>query len=177
MPSHEYIPQDALRLLIAKIAARDAGLASQVLAAVNAGRDVQEVEPRGKRKARFYRRTVPYDPEEALEIALEVLQAHFVEQPRFVNSCHDDMSFAVLGPGASPSSMFEPMKFKATRDFVRAEKMIEIELQTATEIIPTETALQQQSQEVAVLPRLPVEQIHEQEENLNRLRRALDFTK
>src|SRR5690349_15480460 len=99
MPRHQYSPQEALRRLIEKIAARDEELATQVLAAVNAGKDIQEVERRGKKSSRFYRHTVPFAPEEALEVALEVLSAHFIEQPRFTNSSQDNMAHAALRVG------------------------------------------------------------------------------
>jgi hypothetical protein len=175
MPRHDYTPQEALRRLIDKVAARDEQLATQVLAAVNAGRDVQEVERQGKKKSRLYRHTVAFTPEEALGIALEVLRAHFVEQPRLVNSCLDDMRFAALGPGAAPSKFFAPLKIETTKP-EEIEKTVEIELQTETEIIPTGTALRQQRPEVAVMDHLPDDQIREQEENLDHLRQMLDFT-
>ena len=170
MPRHEYTASEALRHLVDKIAARDEQLATQVLAAVNAGRDVQEVERQGRRKSRFYRHTVPYSPEEALEIALEVLSAHFIEQPRFINAFHDDMVQAGLRAGDAHSWKVEEV------EGIGAEKTVEIEVQTATEIIPTETALRLQSQETIVMQRVPADEIEEEEANLARLRQLVDFT-
>ncbi len=176
MSRHDYTPEQALRRLIEKLAGQDEQLATQVLAAVNAGRDVQEVERRGKRKSRSYRHTVPYAPEEALGIALEVLSAHFIEQPRFINSFHDNMVHAEIGArGATPTPSFVSQKPERI-DAVGVDKTVEIELQTETEIIPTETALRQQRQQTVVVHRVSANEIRQEEANLERLRQLVDFT-
>lgn len=172
---HEYSPQDALRKLIEKLNIAPE-LAAQVLATVNAGKDVQEVERHGKRKSRFYRHTVPYPPEEALRVALEVLRAHFVEQPLFMNSCHDNMANAALGVGDARSSSSASGRESARSEATGTDKAVEIELQTETEIIPTGVASAQRSPETLLMGRVSEVELKQQQENLNRLRALLDFT-
>lgn len=77
MPVNQYTPQQALDLLMEKLAARDETLAAQVQAALDAGKDVSETEPatHRRKKARVYRKTVPFTHKEALQIALDALQA------------------------------------------------------------------------------------------------------
>src|SRR5262245_28653045 len=100
MSQNDYTPEQALTLLIDKLTQADTELARQVREAVNTGRDIQETEQsdrRRRKKVRSYRRTVPYAPEQALQIAINVLKAHFVEQPLFINSCNDNMAQAAIG--------------------------------------------------------------------------------
>jgi hypothetical protein len=100
MSSHDYAPQVALELLMRKLAERDSELAAHVRAVVDQGRDVQEIEPptRGRaKKSRLYRKTVPYPYDEALSVALNALAAYFIEQPLFVDSCLDNMRKTAVG--------------------------------------------------------------------------------
>jgi hypothetical protein len=173
---HEYSPQEALRKLIEMLTFADAELSAQVLAAVNAGRDVQEIERSGRRKSRFYRHTVPYSPEEALQVALEVLRAHFIEQPLFRNVCHDNMTKASLGTGDARSSFWNSKKETVAFEDAGAEKAIEIELQTETEIIPSGTALTQRRQETLAMTRASDAELREQQRNLDHLQALVDFT-
>jgi hypothetical protein len=161
---HEYSPQEALDLLLRKLNERDQELAVRVRAAVNAGTDVQEIEkPRGPEtnKPRSYRRTVPYSPEQALQVALDALQAHFVEQPLFINSLLDNMVHASLG------------------DVIRTEgteKAVEIELYTETQLVG-ELGLTGREPEVKWMRRVLAEEITHQKANLSRLLEFVDFRK
>jgi hypothetical protein len=172
---HNYTPEEALRKLIEKLTSADAGLTAQVLSAVNAGKDVQEIES-GRRKSRFYRHTVPYSSEEALQVALEVLRAHFIEQPLFRNICHDNMKKAALGTGDSRSSFWNSKKEPVASEATGAEKAIEIELQTETEIIPAGTALAQHRQETLTMARATDAELKEQQSNFDQLQALVDFT-
>src|SRR5690242_17055824 len=94
MSSHEYSPQQALDVLMRKLQARDETLAAQVQSAIDAGKDVTETERATDRrkKDRVYRKTVPFTHDEALQVALDALQANFVEQPLFVDSAADNLA-------------------------------------------------------------------------------------
>lgn len=139
MASNEYGSEEALGLLLAKLEERDGHLASQVRAAIDVGKDIQEREQAQERKGkqRIYRKTVRFTNEEALQVAMEVLRAYFVEQPFFVNSALDD--FAKSGYGVPTEGIVDRPNDAATR---RAEgprgvgvpKEVEIELQTETQI-------------------------------------------
>jgi len=174
---HGYSPQEALDLLIRKLNERDQELAVHVRAAVNAGTDVQEVEqPRGREtnKPRSYRRTVPYFPEQALQVALDALRAHFVEQPLFINSLLDNMvqaSLVAVTPDSSSRAEYDkPIPIKTEG----IEKAIEIELYAETQLVG-ERGLTSREPKVQPMRRISVEEIRQQQANLNRLRGFFDF--
>jgi len=174
---HEYNPQEALDLLIRKLNDADQQLAAHVRAAVNAGTDVQEIQqPRGRdaNKPRSYRRTVPYSPEQALQVAVDALRAHFVEQPMFINSLLDDMVPASLGPGTTSSPSLagndKPIHIKTEG----TEKAIEIELYTETQLVG-ELGVTSREPELQPMARVSAEEIRLQQSNLNRLRDLVDF--
>jgi hypothetical protein len=174
---HEYTPQEALDLVIRKVNNRHSELAGRIRAAVNAGTDVQEIEQRRARdtnKPRSYRRTVPYSPEQALQVAVDTLQAHFVEQPLFINSLLDNMVHASLGPettGSPPLAGYDkPIQIKTAG----TEKAIEIELHTETQLVG-ELGVTSGEPEVQPMPKVSAEEIREQQSNLNRLRALFDF--
>ena len=173
MPVHQYTPQEALDLLMKKLRAQDESLASQVQLAIDAGKDITETEPAtvGRKKERIYRKSVPFSHEEALQVALDALQAYFVEQPMCVNSVADNFAKAVVGfptehSPAWPISQEEPDSVSCGE--VGEEKIVEIELQTETQISKT-------GEETLVLKRTPKEQIDAQRQNIVHLRRLTDF--
>jgi hypothetical protein len=165
MSKHDYTPEQALRRLIEKVTLVNDDLGAQVVAAVNAGKDVQETERTGKKQTRFYRHAVPYSPAEALGVALEVLRAHFIERPLFINSCQDNLAHADL------------LTEKQTRPSdVNAERKVEIELQTETAIIPTDSALSPNRNETLAMSRVSEAEIKQQQDNLQRLCELIDFS-
>jgi hypothetical protein len=164
MPSHDYSPRVALEMLIRKVTERDPELASHLQSAIDAGKDVSERQYSPNRKrSRLYRKTVRFTDEEALRIAIEALQAHFVEQPMFVISAARQFAAAALGDrvDASPIVRAESPKAVATEG-VGVEKPLEIEVQTETQISradeqtirltpPAADALKQQQEHVGRL--------------------------
>jgi hypothetical protein len=180
MSSHEYAPQEALELLMRKLAERDSELADHVGAVVNQGRDVQEIEPsaRGrKRRSRVYRKTVPYPYDEALLVALNALAACFVEQPLFVESCLSSMSKAPVG--SLKGFRYDRSVEKSTPVGIlpgteSSEKDVRIELRTETQL-PAEIQISPPMQDTQTLHRFPADQIAEQRANLERLKGLLNF--
>lgn len=172
---HEYSSEEALRRLIEKLTTRDQELAAEVTMAVNSGKDIQETERRGKKTLRFYRHTVPYLADEALKVALDVLRAHFVEQPLFMNSCHDNMAQAAIGANETDSFPWE-RKRQTVHSSVGEEKAVEIEVQTETEIVPTGGRLALQSRGTLHMGRISENDIKQQETNLRQLRALTDFS-
>ena len=66
MTSHEYSPQDALKLLLRKVKERDTELANALQVAIDAGKDIMESEaPADQRMQRKYRKTVRFSDKEA----------------------------------------------------------------------------------------------------------------
>lgn len=178
MPANQYTPQQALEALMQKLRARDEALALQVQAAIDAGKDVSETEPATDRrkKARVYRKTVPFTHGEALQIALDALQAYFVEQPLFVASAADSLAKAAIGvpqhnlpswaySPATSGSEPEPLSLEGTNE----EKAVEIEMQT-------ETQLSRAGEETIPLRRMAKEQIDAQRQHITNLRKLMDFT-
>lgn len=164
MPSHDYSPRAALELLIRKVTERDPELASRLQSAIDAGKDVSERQYSPHRKRpRLYRKTVRFSDEEALRVAVDALQAHFVEQPMFVISAAHQFAAAALGGRVDPSRIprAESPKAVATEG-VGVDKPLEIEVQTETQIStadeqtvrlapPAADALKQQQEHVGRL--------------------------
>jgi hypothetical protein len=178
MPINQYTPQQALEVLMQKLRAQDEALAAHVQAAIDAGKDVEETEPAPDRrkKERVYRKSVPFSHEEAIQVALDALQAYFVEQPLFVDAAADRLAQAVVGvprhnfPSweSSPDAVTgepEPLSLEGEN----REKAVEIEVQTETQISRT-------GEETLPLKRVPKEQIEEQHKHIIELRKMTEFT-
>ena len=157
MPLHDYSPREALDLLLQKVTERDPELARHLQSVIDAGKDVSEREYSGNRKKpRVYRKTVRFTDEEALRIATEGLQAHFVEQPLFITSAARDFAAAALGARADPWRVtLSEEQAVASTEGVGIGKQLEIELQTETHISRVD------EQNIRLLP--PAEDVLEQQ--------------
>lgn len=173
MSNHEYTPEQALEVLLRKLRERDATLEGIVRAPIDAGQDIIVTEPRrnGRGKPRIYRQTVPFTHEEALQVALDVLRAYFVELPLFINSTTENFKTAAVGiprHQATPSRRAENEPERVEKEAQGIAKDVEIELETATQIsrTPRET-----------MPLEPLErlQVDDQLANLTRLAEAVYF--
>jgi hypothetical protein len=172
MPSQEYNPQQALELLMSKLRSRDEELATEIQAAIDAGKDVTETEPvPGSRKEHAYRRTVPYSPEEALQVAVDALRAYFVEQPMFLDAVADSLAHSAIGIPTGRRTTFQMLKNEReplSLEGEGTEKAIEIEIQTETQVLRA-------GEETLPMRRIPTKQIEEQRQQINRLRELLKF--
>ncbi|MDD2711076.1 MAG: hypothetical protein PHV34_24115 [Verrucomicrobiae bacterium] len=152
---------------------RNESLATQIQTAIDVGKDVSETEPPTDRRknARAYRKAVPLSHEEALQIALNALQAYYVEQPLFASSAADNISKAAIGKPLQKEFTWQK-DYKESEpislDEEGAEKEIEIELQTETQISKTE-------EETLPLKRMPKEVIDEQQAHIIYLRKLINF--
>ncbi len=163
----EYSPKQALELLIEKIRKLDPSLADIVQAAIDTGKDIpEETDSFSRKKKRTYRKRVPFSHEEALKVAIDVLQAYFVEQPLFVNVASATFAQAAVGvpnnrllPGPPDSKEREPVSLERKGE----DKKIEIELQTETQIAKS-------GEETLNLKCVPEQQIEEQRQNIRKLR-------
>jgi hypothetical protein len=174
---HEYSPQVALELLMHTLDDRDQELSARVRDAVNAGTDVQEREQtRGREtdQTHSYRHTVPYSYEQALQVALEALRAHFIEQPLFINSVLDNMVQSPLIVASPESASHDGNDAPTPIQSEVSEKAIEIELYTETQLV-REPGLTTREPEVKPMRRTSTEEITRQQANLNRLRELFDF--
>jgi hypothetical protein len=82
-----------------------------------------------------------------------------------------------LGTGGdSRSSFWDSKKEPVAPEAAGAEKAIEIELQTETEIIPGGTPLTQRRQETLTLARASDAELTEQQGNFDQLQALVDFT-
>ena len=175
MSEHSYTAQEALEVLLAKLRARDESLAAHVQAAIDVGKDVSDTEPATdkRKKARVYRKAVAFTHEEALDVALDVLQAYFVEQPLFVDATADMFATAALGVPTLPrrgSQVRNDERDTVTMEAQGAEKRIEIELQTEIQILKT-------GDETLPLRRTDRSLIAEQRRNIGELRALTDFAR
>ena len=130
MAANEYTPQQAFEVLMNHLRKRDGQLATHIQAVVDAGKDVDETQQVGQRRkrSRSYRRTVPYSYEEASLVALDALQAYFVEQPLFIDSCAKNMAaqksalhghFEVAGKLAKATTVRLPLRVWASENELR----------------------------------------------------------
>lgn len=172
MPNHQYNVEQALDTLMGKLRARDESLATHIQAAIDAGKDVSETEPSQDRrkKERVYRKAVPFTRKEALQVALDALQAYFVEQPLFVDSAASNLAKAAVGVPVERQHMGgaeepEAVSVQQTGE----EKLVEIELQT-------ETQLDKSGEATMLLNRMPKNQIEMQQRHIAKLRSLVDFT-
>ena len=132
MPLHDYSPREALVLLLTKVRERDPELARHLQSSIDTGKDVSEKEylP-NRKKPRVYRRTVRFTDEEALRIATEGLQAHFVEQPLFITSAAHQFAAAALGDRADPRRVTSSeAQAVASTEGVGIEKQLQAEVKS-----------------------------------------------
>lgn len=172
MASHEYSPRHALALLLKKVRDRDPDLAIGLEAVIDTGKDV--FLPTAK-EPREYRKTVQFSDEEALEVALLALRAHFVEQPRLATSAMSEFEKAALETegnrwndeslNQSPSPPGEVGSLSIR---------VEFELQTETQVAPKDEQTVAQT-----VPLSPPEKgfLDEQQANIDRLTALLRFEK
>lgn len=154
MPTHDYSARDALELILRKIAERDKDLGAEVRRAIDEGKvvELQQESTDRRRRPHRYRKTVPYTPEEALRVTLNVLNAYFVEQPLLANS--------------ALANFFPPTSAEDTSP--RSNDRLEIEAQTETKVLP-------EGQETVPIVRIDPTQIDEQRHLLANLGNLLTF--
>lgn len=171
MSNHDYTPQDALDTLLRVVTQRSKELADRINLAIDAGiEDLEEEMGKGKgkrRKVRKYKVNRAYTPAEALEVALGVLQAHFVEVPLFINSALANFEQAAIGVLEKP--YFGYGERDVRKEDVGSPKEVHIELQT-------ETRISQVAQEVFPLKATSLQEIENQKENIVHLKKLISFT-
>jgi hypothetical protein len=173
MSVHEYSPEEALVTLMQSVRRIDAQLADHIQSVIDAGKDIDEVEPTRdrRRRTRSYRKTVPHSFEDALQIALVSLRAYFIEQPLFVDSCLAEMSKSFLeAPVIDRHSfvLYNEQKVSVDPESQGQDKVIEIEVRTVTQI-------SQPSVETRRFERVSAAQLQQQQVNFRRLCDLLDF--
>jgi hypothetical protein len=175
MPDHQYDAEQALETLMRRLRAKDDSLATHIQAAIDVGKDVTETEPSqdGRKKARVYRKAVPFTRGEALKVALDALQAYFVEQPLFVDSVATNLAKAAVGvPAEHQRIRGGGISEEPETVFVEQageEKLVEIELQS-------EVQLDKSGEATMPLKRKEKSQIEEQQRLITDLRDLVDFT-
>ena len=174
MASHEYSPRHALELLLRKVRERDPDLAIGLEAVIDAGTDVVERETlRTVDRPREYRKTVRFSDEEALDIALLALRAHFVEQPLLATSAMSVFGKATLEPeGSRRAGASFDQSTSPSREDKPLSIRVEFEFQTETQVIPKD---EQAVEETAPLSPPQNESLDEQQANIDRLTALLRF--
>ena len=138
MSVHEYSQEKALKILLEKVKERGKLLAARIQASIDAGKDTtltQEAADR-RQKPRTYRKTVPYTHEEALGVAVDVLQACFIDLTLCINSTSADFEEAAVGiPKRKPGSTVLGKEEKMLETEAKGKtKLLEIEGKTETQI-------------------------------------------
>jgi hypothetical protein len=172
MSDHDYCAETALEVLMRKLQERDPVLAGTVQSAIDVGKDVSEQETSGgrRRKPRFYRRTVPFGHEEALQVELNTIRACFVETTLFINSSAEDFKETALGVPHHPRWFLDADGHQPiSEEQGGTDKLVEIELQTETQITRA-------GEETMVLKPVDKHDIEAQLANSARLEELTDFT-
>lgn len=155
----------ALRLILAKLEAVDAGFAALVRSEIDAGKDTVVVI-RQHGKDHKYRKTVPLTTAEALTVTIGILEAYFVDYPLLVASTLDEMEGAVVSSTTdSPSDDAAAHVIKRDMD---GAPLVEIERKVATQVTDS-------TQEMHRLERVHPAMLEEQRQNLSRLRTLLNL--
>lgn len=96
MPKHNYTAKEALDLLIQKIKTASPDLEKRIRLAIDEGTEVQAEEtitPEAggrKPKKRYYRKHIAFSDEEALDVAMKVLESHLIVSRLLVNAAHGE---------------------------------------------------------------------------------------
>ena len=170
MASHDYSPREALDLLLSKVDEGSAELASSLRAAIDTGKDVWATETSvGAGEPRRYRKAMRLSDEEALEVVITALRAHFVEQPLLTTSAVSEFAGTSLGVGAL-SSDGPPFDHQPSspEEGEQIEQRLEIELLTETKVLRSD-------KETVQLSRTDSELIEQQKANIERLSELTKF--
>lgn len=138
MPEHEYSARGALELLQRRIEESSPALAERIRIAIDTGKDVlleDEESPRGrgrKKLPRYYRKNQPFTDEEALAVALGVLEAHLVETRMFANSAREEFASSAI---AGPKPPIDGKEAHQTAEGTRREPGITIEIEIESETV------------------------------------------
>lgn len=131
MPRLEYTPKDALALLLRLLEPKSADLTQRIRVAIDAGKDVQVEEPvsggRGRQpRKRYYRKNEPYTDQEALDVAMTVLNSHLIEIRMLVNAAHAEFKRVGLAPP-------KPLKTMTAGEAQSPETLV-LEMETTEEV-------------------------------------------
>lgn len=169
---HDYTAKDALSLLLGKIESTASDLAERIRIAINSGKPelkkvVESSESgRGPKRRRQYWQTVPYTDEEALQVAIAVLEAHLLETRLFLETAATD--FAQAGeappkpkkeptePAPSPYSPGELFRAESWRDLNPTDHLpvakVGVSKQLVVEAEPEQVLEKNQSDDLTLLP-------------------------
>lgn len=171
MSNHDYTAQEALEALLQLVEQRVPGLLHRIKLAIDSGtedQDEEAVKGKGKKnKIRKYNINRPYTAEEALEVALGVLQAYFVETPLFINSALSNFEKTAIGATTKTFAGYGERGIDLEDE--GKPKKVQIELHT-------ETQISRATQEMFSLEYKSAEEINKQRENLDQLKNLVTFS-
>jgi hypothetical protein len=103
---HTYTARDALTLLTDALAKTEPLLHERVLTAIDVGTEIDQQESlfsgsKSKAKSHTYSKNVPFTDEQALRIAVDVLEAHLLEVRMFADSAMVELRKGPLADGNS----------------------------------------------------------------------------
>lgn len=169
-PTHEYNPEQALLILIEMVGERDSMLASEIESVIAAGTDDRPTDAKptesdkdgfqlegvtGVRKPSPERSLRRYSGREALDVALDLLRAYFIDQPQIQNS--------IIGTFSDNLS---------TEGSVRDSLLPEISI----EIVPDRGIVLEETSDPFLLESVQTELISEQHERISELSEMFRFS-
>ena len=171
MADHDYTPRDALVAILESVTQRDRTIGERIETVINEGKTVVETEVPGdrRRNLRTYEMNVPYTEEEALAVAVRFFRSYFVDLPFVINSLFEEFAHAAIGvPTQLALGQVEEVEELEITE-AGAVKAVQIEIQTETQLTPTD-------QPVLQLSIYSQQAIDEQANNVAALGEMVDFT-
>ena len=177
MAKHEYTPRQALDEILKRVGAKAPELAAEIEHNINLGQEVEgEPTPRQRSNEPDYERKVSFPLEEALQVALDTLRAHFIEQPLFMVSA--DQNFAKAAQGVP--DVLIGFKRDTVETIVHGDEVLILtgidESKTLAFEVQPETRLVGTGEEILFLEPITQEQIAERRKSLDALRDLTNFS-
>lgn len=174
----EYSKKEALDAIMGRLSQRNVELARLVQTAVDTGKYVERSEPilgKGDRKHTFQKVTNLSD-QEALNRALEVLEAYFLEQPMYWSSLNKDLQETLIVETSKAQMSDLPLFKEVLRQSANNGLSNQNLVKTACIDFESETQLDQKSSgDVFNIPNDLDRDIATQATNLSRLKALCEF--
>jgi len=171
VPDHDYSPSDALARILTKARDRSPQLAQEIQAAIDLGKDVT-VTDSASRRTRIFRQKQTLSDQEAIEAALAVLRAYYLEFPLFVSSASTNFKKAAIG-AAVAEGQIRRSTTGGTIFGEGADKELQVAGQTETQRIELESDPLKGELEQLVPP--TDQFIEHQRERMNRVANLVRF--
>ena len=176
MPKHIYTPRKALDEILDRVRAKAPELAAEIQRNVDLGKEVEESSSRQRSNERDYEQKIPLTLEEAIQVALDTLRAHCVEQPLFIVSADRNFAKAAEGVpkilfGLAPASADTIVHGRETLTLtgIGESKALAFEVQPETRLVGT-------GEGIHLLKPITADQLAERRASFDALQKLTNFS-